>query len=296
MLALAFALSILIGISLGLLGGGGSILTVPILAYVLGLEPKHAIATSLLVVGITSAVAMISHARAGRVHFRTGIVFGVAGMAGAFAAGRVAAKIPGSWLLLGFAGVMVLAGSAMVRGRKEAPGNEESVVSDLPIPRVLAQGALVGVVSGLVGAGGGFLIVPALVLLGGMPIEAAIGTSLLVIAMQSIAGFLGHVGHVSIDVALAAVVTGAAVLGSFAGKWLSTRLDAKALRKGFGWFVLVMAVVVVGKQAAPIVAEAPLAELARSHVALVALLAAALGMALGAALSATWIRRAGARV
>ena len=113
--------------------------------------------------------------------------------------------------------------------------------------------------------------------------------------MQSFAGFLGHVGHVSIDVGLAAVVTTAAVLGSFAGKWLATKLDAKALRKGFGWFVLGMAVLVVGKQVAPLATEAHLAELARAHVALVALVAAALGMAIGAGLSATWIRRAHAR-
>jgi len=288
MLLLAATLSILIGITLGLLGGGGSILTVPILVYVLDLEPKRAIATSLLVVGITSAVAMIAHAKRGNVQYRTGVIFGMAGMAGAFGGGRLAKYVPGALLLVAFAGVMLLAGFAMVRGRKE--GSPAGAPRDLPIAQVLLQGALVGVVSGLVGAGGGFLIVPALVLLGGLPIEAAIGTSLLVIAMQSTAGFLGYVGHVAVDWKLAMVVTASAVVGSFGGHALSTRLDGRSLRKGFGWFVLAMAVFLVGKQAAPLLREGSFVALARAHVGLVALGAGALGIALGAAL-ATGLRR-----
>jgi hypothetical protein len=262
MLLLAAVLSMLIGISLGLLGGGGSILTVPILVYVLGVEPKRAIATSLLVVGITSAVALLPHARKGNVHFRTGALFGLAGMAGAFVGGRLAAYVPGALLLVGFGALMLMAGTAMVRGRRAQPAPEKDAAPrELPLGKVMLQGAAVGVVAGLVGAGGGFLVVPALVLLGGLPADVAIGTSLLVIAMQSLAGFAGYVRHVPVDYGLAAVVTVAAVAGSFVGARAGRDLSQATLRKAFGVFVLVMAVVVLAKQIAPAVQAAHVARL-----------------------------------
>jgi uncharacterized membrane protein YfcA len=166
MSALAVGLAVLVGISLGLLGGGGSILMVPLLTYVAGMEPKHAIATSLLVVGVTSAFAAVTHARAGRIRWRIAVLFGVAAMAGAYAGGRLAQLIPGSLLLLAFAVIMVGAGAAMLRGRKEcAPVNSRSA---LPITRITLLGVTVGTISGLVGAGGGFLLVPALALVAGL--------------------------------------------------------------------------------------------------------------------------------
>lgn len=247
MLFLAAALSVLIGLSLGLLGGGGSMLTVPILIYALGIEPKSAIATSLLVVGVTSSVGVITHARAGRVQVRTGLLFGAAGMAGAYAGGRLAHFLPARLLLLTFAAMMVATAVAMLRGRGRQ-AEPAPTVADLPILRVLLQGAAVGAITGLVGAGAGFLVVPALALLGGLPMAIAVGTSLLVIAMQSLAGFFGYLGHVAVDLRLAGLVVGAAVIGILIGGQLAARVSQQALRRGFGWFVLAMAIFLVGKQ------------------------------------------------
>lgn len=241
-------LSVLIGVSLGLLGGGGSILTVPILIYAMGIEPKSAIATSLFVVGVTSLVGSISHARAGRVRYRTGLIFGVAGMIGAFLGGKLAHYIAAEILLLAFALMMIATAVAMLRGRKEV---KAPVTTELPVAKVFFEGIVVGVVTGLVGAGGGFLVVPALALLGGLPMNIAIGTSLLVIAMKSFAGLAGYLGHVSVDWQVALSVTGAAVVGSFVGAALAGRIAQETLRKGFGWFVVVMAVYLLNKQLPP---------------------------------------------
>lgn len=246
MIALAVVLAVFVGISLGLLGGGGSILTVPLLAYVAGMEPKQAIATSLLVVGVTSAVGAITHARAGRVRWRVAAIFGAAAMTGAYTGGRLARFVPGSVLLIGFALIMITAGMAMLRGRKDI-GDESA--GPLPIPKIVVQGATVGVISGLVGAGGGFLLVPALALLGGLPMPVAVGTSLVVISMQSFAGFAGHLAGETIDWKLAAMVTAAAVVGSIIGGFLIAYVQPATLRKAFGWFVLAMASVVLAKEA-----------------------------------------------
>ena len=246
MIALTVVLAVFVGISLGLLGGGGSILTVPLLAYVAGLDPKQAIATSLLVVGVTSAVGAITHARAGRVRWKIAAIFGVAAMAGAYAGGRLAHFIPGNILLIAFAAIMIAAAVAMLRGRREV--SDESV-GPLPVAKILLQGAAVGMISGLVGAGGGFLLVPALALLGGLAMPAAVGTSLVVIAMQSFAGFAAHLSGETIDWKLAGMVTAAAVAGSILGGYLTSYVQPATLRKAFGWFVLVMAAVVLAEEA-----------------------------------------------
>ncbi|MFA9431087.1 sulfite exporter TauE/SafE family protein [Egicoccus sp. AB-alg2] len=240
MIAATLVLAVLVGVSLGLLGGGGSILLVPVLVYVAGQDPKAAIAMSLLVVGITSAAGMLAHARAGRVRWRTGAIFGAAGMAGAYGGGRLAAFVPGTWLLIGFAVMAGLTAAAMLRGRRtpprpEAVGHEQSVV------RIVAEGVVVGAVTGMVGAGGGFLVVPALALLGGLPMASAVGTSLLVIALKSGAGLLGYLASTTIDWRLAAAVTAAAVVGSLAGGRLAGRVPEQRLRQTFGWFVAAMA-------------------------------------------------------
>lgn len=242
MIVVVLALSLLIGVALGLLGGGGSILTLPILTYVAGIETKAAIASSLLVVAVTSAFGVLAHARAGRVRWRTGLIFGAAGMVGAYGGGRLAAYLPGQLLMIAFAMMMLATAIAMLRGRRTAtaPANKE-----LPIGKVLVEGVLVGIVTGIVGAGGGFLVVPALVLLGGLRMEQAVGTSLVVITMKSFAGFAGHLGHVDIDWPITLAVTVAAVIGSFAGGGLAGRIPPNALRKGFGIFVLVMAALVL---------------------------------------------------
>jgi uncharacterized membrane protein YfcA len=243
---LTVVLAVGIGVSLGLLGGGGSILAVPLLVYVTGLPAKEAIATSLLVVGATSAVGLLPHARAGRVRWRTGLTFGLAGMAGAYAGGRVAAYVPGAVLLTGFAVMMLATAVAMIRGRRARPDN--SAPREIPVLRVIADGVVVGLVTGLVGAGGGFLVVPALALLGGLPMSVAVGTSLLVIAMKSFAGLAGYLSTVHVDWGLAAAVTAAAILGSLLGGRLTTRISEDVLRKSFGWFVIVMGVFVLAQQ------------------------------------------------
>ncbi len=249
-IALALAASILIGLALGLLGGGGSILTVPVLVYLAAVEPKPAIAMSLVVVGVTSAVALIPHARGGRVQWRTGVLFGAAGMAGAYAGGRAAQYLPASILLTAFAVMMLVTAVAMLRccrGHADAPGRTGR---RLPVMKILIEGVVVGLATGLVGAGGGFLVVPALVLLGGLSMPTAVGTSLLVIAMKSAAGLAGYLHSVTIDWRLTAAVTAVAVTGSLAGSRLAGRLRPELLRRAFGWFVIIMGAGVLAGQLA----------------------------------------------
>lgn len=249
MIALTIGLAVFVGVALGLLGGGGSILTVPLLAYVAGMDAKQAIATSLLVVGVTSAIGAISHARAGRVQWRTGLIFGAAGMAGAYGGGLLARFIPGTVLLIGFAVMMIATAAAMLRGRRdvEGPGGGHR----LPIPKIVAEGLVVGLVTGLVGAGGGFLVVPALALLGGLPMPVAVGTSLIVIAMKSFAGLGGYLSSVQINWTPALAVTAAAVVGALLGARLTALVNPDALRKAFGWFVLAMSSVILAQEIHP---------------------------------------------
>ncbi|MCS6899382.1 MAG: sulfite exporter TauE/SafE family protein [Myxococcales bacterium] len=251
MWVLGVLLAGLIGISLGLLGGGGSILTVPILLYVFRMDPKAAIATSLLVVGVTSLVGLISHARSGRVQWKTGLLFGGASMIGAWAAGTfLAPKIPAEVLLVLFGGMMLVTAIAMMRGRKGEGCSEQAMKGNgsLPLGMILAEGLVVGAVTGLVGAGGGFLVVPALVLLGRLPMGVAVGTSLLVIGMKSFAGFAGYLSSVPLRWSTALLVVGAAVVGSFVGSGLVSKVNPDTLRRSFGWFIVAMAVFLLGQE------------------------------------------------
>lgn len=246
MIIVTVALAVFVGVALGLLGGGGSILTVPLLAYVAGMDAKQAIATSLLVVGVTSAVGAVSHAKAGRVQWRTGLIFGGAGMAGAYLGGVLARFIPGTILLIGFALMMIATAIAMLRGRRNVVATDGT--HRLPVGKIVAEGLVVGLVTGLVGAGGGFLVVPALALLGGLPMPIAVGTSLVVIAMKSFAGLSGYLSSVHINWTVALAVTAAAVSGAFIGARLTAKIDPDALRKAFGWFVLMMSSVILAQE------------------------------------------------
>jgi uncharacterized membrane protein YfcA len=234
-------LAIVIGILLGLLGGGGSILTVPVLVYLAGLSTKSAIITSLVVVGITSFIAVINHAKAGRVCWKTGITFGLAGMGGAFIGGRIAAYIPDPILLILFASVMLAAAFAMLRNKKTQPSTRQVgdrlCPQNLPVAAILFDGLLVGLITGLVGVGGGFLLVPALNYLAGLPMHAAIGTSLFIIVIQAVAALAGHASHFAIDVPLTGLVTSCAIIGSFMGSKLSGKISSLHLKRGFGVFV-----------------------------------------------------------
>lgn len=246
MFVVGLILSVFIGVSLGLLGGGGSILTVPTIHYVFGVEAHAAIASSLVVVGATSLAALIPHARAGRVRWRTGLIFGLASMVGAYLAGRIATYIPSAILMAAFGGVMLVAAIAMLR--RSAPAEPGPGRRHGALLAILGEGLAVGAVTGLVGAGGGFLVVPALVLLGGLPIAEAIGTSLMVIAMKSLAAFAGSAGDVQLDAAIIVAVAALAVLGSVAGGWLAGRIAAGRLQGLFGWFIVVMSVFVLGQE------------------------------------------------
>lgn len=244
MMVLGVVLSLAIGVVLGMLGGGGAILTLPMLVYALGVEPKTAIAMSLFVVGSTSLVGTVVNSRSGAVEWRVGLAFGAAAMAGAFGGARLAAFVPATVLLVIFAVMMLVTATAMLRQRREpAPGS-----TSLALGRVLALGGGVGAISGLVGAGGGFLIVPALAIFGGLALRQAIGTSLFVIALQSFAGFAGHAGHVTLDWGLVAAVTAASVIGTVGGVLVGKRVPADRLRRAFAWLVISMGLFVIGKQ------------------------------------------------
>jgi len=243
-LVLAVVLSLAIGAVLGLLGGGGGILAVPLLVYVVGVGARPAIATSLFLVGATSALGTLLAARAKRVQWKLGALFGVGSMAGAFAGGRLAAFVPERLLLGGLAAVMLATAFAMLRARPLG----RRVARDPAVVRMLAVGAHVGLVSGLVGAGGGFLIVPALTILGSLALREAIGTSLFVITLQSFAGFAGHIDHVDLDPRLVAFMTGAAMIGVYAGSALGTRCSARVLTRGFAALVLATGLFVLARQ------------------------------------------------
>lgn len=250
---LTLAAAVVVGITVGLLGGGGSILTVPILIYLAGMAPKPAIAASLFVVGLTSLAGLATHARAGRVRWRTGAVFGAAGMAGAYAGGRAAEYLPATVLLVAFGLMMAVTAGAMLRPRQRSHDQsdpaEPSATSRTPhLIVIVAEGFVVGGVTGLVGAGGGFVVVPALVVLGGLAMPQAVGTSLMVIAMQSFAGFAGHLHGVQVAWPLTIAVTTLAVAGALVGSRLTGRINAEVLRRAFGWLIVAMAGFVLAMQ------------------------------------------------
>ena len=238
MTGLAIALALVVGVLLGMLGGGGSILMVPLLTYVAGLEPHAAIASSLFAVGIASLVSVGPHARRGTVRWRTGGLFAAGGVVGAVLGGALGSLLPGPVLMIGFAAMMLLTARGMIRGRRG--GTSLRREHRLRVGQLLATGLGVGLITGLVGAGGGFLIVPALVLLAGLPMSAAVGTSLMVIALQTLAGFAGRLPSVSVDWGLLLALTVMAVMGAVIGVILGKRVPDRVLRLGFGWFVLVM--------------------------------------------------------
>jgi len=268
--------AILMGLSLGLIGGGGSILTVPILVYLFQLDAVLATAYSLFIVGLTSLVGSVSHMRLGNIHWRTAIVFGIPSIISVFltrsyvvpmipdpiftfgesvngGAAFVLTKSVG--LLLLFAMIMVMAAYSMIKpAKKEVASAVNPPVAELDAPTfnyplILAEGAIVGLVTGLVGAGGGFLIIPALVLLAKLPMKKAVGTSLMIIAAKSLIGFVGDMsGDEVIDWNFLAVFSAIAVVGILLGSWLSKRIPGEKLKPAFGWFVLVMGTYIIIKE------------------------------------------------
>jgi len=238
---LGFALAALVGLSLGLLGGGGSIMTIPVFVYVLGFGPKEAIAMSFPVVGTTSFIGALGHWRAGNVDVRTAVLFGLVAMVGSYAGARLAVLVSGAVQLTLLAVVMLAAAASMLRTQPatfegKATGSENKWRR---LGTVAIAGAAVGMLTGFVGIGGGFLIVPALVILAKTPMKHAVGTSLLVIAMNSASGFLGYLGQVPIPWGFMALFTAVAIAGILAGTYLVRFVSQSALRRAFATFLVV---------------------------------------------------------
>ncbi|BDA68152.1 conserved domain protein, putative [Calothrix sp. PCC 7716] len=242
-----------IGISLGLIGGGGSVLALPILVYVMGESPKSAIAMTLVIVGTVSILGLIPHWRAKNVNLKTAFIFGSATMLGSFVGAKIATLpvITETLQMMLFAIAMVFAAVFMIRrSSKPVAVNEKLAFYPKPVCKycwlwLMSEGLGVGILTGLVGVGGGFAIVPALVLLGNVPMKQAIGTSLLIIVLNSVAGFLGYVGHVSLNWSLMLSFIVAASVGTIPGAYLTQFIPAEKLQKTFGYFLLGVAAVVL---------------------------------------------------
>ncbi|MEO7262157.1 MAG: sulfite exporter TauE/SafE family protein [Jatrophihabitantaceae bacterium] len=247
----AVGIGLLIGLLLGLLGGGGSILAVPALMYGVGQPLDQAIPTSLLVIGLSALAGALARMREGQVHWRLVAVFGVTGAAAAFAGTAVNARLPVRAVLVGFAAVMIAAGVGMLRNA--VPAGAVCTVTGGRIdwrrclPRSAGSGVAVGFLTGLFGVGGGFLIIPALVLLLGLDMTAAVGTSLVIVVFNSAAGLTAHLGHARIDVGIAVAFTAAAVVGALAASRMGTRLPTARLQRSFAYFVFAVAIFVLAQ-------------------------------------------------
>jgi uncharacterized protein len=249
MLPAAIAGAVLIGVSLGLLGSGGSILTVPVLVYLLGQPEKIAIASSLAIVGAIAAVGAAQWARSGLVAWRSVAWFGIPGILGTVGGAWMSALVTGATQLIVFAIVMLLAAGFMLR----PPGIPVAGASPLP-PRalrwVVADGLAVGALTGFVGVGGGFLIIPALVLLGRLDMHRAVGTSLVIIALKSFAGFANYLPvlageGLAVDWQVISVFSTIGAVGSFIGNRIGARVPQAALRRGFGAVLIPMAIYIL---------------------------------------------------
>lgn len=252
--------ALVIGVTLGLIGGGGSILTVPVLVYLLSINPVTATAYSLFVVGVSSLVGALNNLKQKLVDFHTATVFAIPAFIAVYSTRKyLVPAIPehifslwgfevtkGIGIMLFFALIMIVASVSMIRGNSNEDLRETKVKYNYPL--IIIEGLVVGVLTGIVGAGGGFLIIPALVLLAKLPMKKAVATSLLIIAIKSLIGFIGDVENLEIDWVFLMTFTGLSIIGIFLGGYLNKFVDGKKLKKGFGWFVLVMGIYIIGKE------------------------------------------------
>lgn len=254
----------IIGLSLGLIGGGGSILTVPVLVYLLAVEPVLATAYSLFVVGSSALIGAINYAKKGLVSFKTAVVFALPALVAVYLTRLyLVPALPETWFSIGdftltkdigilllFALLMVFASYSMIKNKRSgANGAEEETAPVFNYPMIFLEGLVVGVLTGLVGAGGGFLIIPALVVFARLPMKLAVGTSLLIIAAKSLIGFLGDIqADQPIDWTFLLIFSSISAAGIFIGSYLSNFVDGNKLKKGFGWFVLVMGLFMIVKE------------------------------------------------
>ena len=254
-----FAATILAGATMGLIGGGGSILTVPILVYLLEIPPVLATGYSLFVVGLSALVGSVNYFKLGLVNLKAGTIFAVPAFVGVFLARKfLVPALPVEIFNLGnlvvgrdlivmgvFATVMILASVSMIRGGSES---EQEGELQFNYPMIALEGLIVGAVTGFVGAGGGFLIIPALVVLAKLPMKQAVGTSLMIIAVKSLFGFLGDLGNQSIDWGFLALFCLLSIIGIYLGTYLSRFVSSAKLKPGFGWFVLIMGLFILAKE------------------------------------------------
>lgn len=255
-----FAASVLIGVSLGLMGGGGSILTLPVLVYLLGINPVISTAYSLFIVGTTSLVGSVRYMWHGQVSYQAAAVFALPSFLSVFLTRKyLIPKLPNPVfatdtlmlskdvaIMVFFALVMLAASFQMIRSSKSEPSSTHPFHFNWPL--ITAQGLLVGTLTGIVGAGGGFLIIPALVLLARLPMKTAVGTSLLIIAVNALFGFLGGLATLTIDWAFLLEFTALSVAGIFLGTYLTRFVPGQTLKTAFGWFVLLMGIYIISHE------------------------------------------------
>ncbi|MDA0314680.1 MAG: sulfite exporter TauE/SafE family protein [Bacteroidetes bacterium] len=258
---IGFAAAILIGISLGLIGGGGSILTVPVLVYIFGVNPVLATAYSLFMVGSTSLVGAVTYMKKGLVNYKTALIFAIPSFIAVFFTRKfLVPALPDPLFTVGeaiitknigimvfFALIMLAASYSMIATKKCEDCEEEKPVS-FNFPLIALEGSVIGVITGIVGAGGGFLIIPALVLLANLPMKMAVGTSLLIIATKSLIGFFGDLSTQTIDWQMLLIFTALSIVGIFIGSALSKKINEKVLKTGFGWFVLIIGIYIITKE------------------------------------------------
>jgi len=257
---LGYFSSILIGVALGLIGGGGSILTVPVLVYLFAVDAVAATAYSLFIVGLTSAVGSVSYFKNKLVNIKTAVIFGIPSIIAVFMTrAYLVPAIPKTVVTLGdfvvtksilmmllFAILMIAASYSMIK--KSVKTTETTEPQKFNYPLILIEGVVVGVLTGLVGAGGGFLIIPALVILSKLPMKEAVGTSLVIIAAKSLIGFFGEGGETTMNWNLLLSVTAFAIIGIFIGTMLAKKIDGNKLKPAFGWFVLIMGIYIIIKE------------------------------------------------
>ena len=250
--------ALIIGVVLGLIGGGGSILTVPVLVYLMAINPVTATAYSLFVVGTSSLVGALRNIPKKLIDFRTAIVFAIPAFIAVYLTRKfLVPAIPAEiftvfdftitkniGIMLFFAIIMVIASISMIRERDNGRNVEEQKVT-YNYPLIIIEGIVVGLLTGIVGAGGGFLIIPALVLLAKLPMKKAVATSLLIIAVKSLIGFIGDVENMEIDWVFLLIFTGISIAGIWLGVYLNNFINGKKLKKGFGWFVLLMGIYII---------------------------------------------------
>jgi hypothetical protein len=260
---LGYLAAVGMGLVLGLIGGGGSILTVPILVYLFHISATNATAYSLFIVGITALAGSLNYGRRGQVDVKTGLMFATPTLIGTYAARAwLVPLLPKTiaqigtftltndiFILLAFAGIMLLAAISMLRPRRPHVANGSGLSATQKLLLTVLEGLGVGVITGFVGAGGGFLVIPVLVLLGGLPMKMAVGTSLMVIAIKSLTGFIGDLGNgLNVDWLFIISITGLALIGNFLGEMFSQRVPEATLKTSFGWFVLMMGAWIISKE------------------------------------------------